>query len=151
MTKKTITKAVLVRDFEAGKLCIEWDICWAKATAIYLDGGERFTIRFDTYLSVSYPNSSSPCPKGYGYLEDYTFWNMETAKKFQASILPYMRIYGEAYIWGVRNRWGVTLAKKFQTREQAEQGAFEHPSYWGKNPLYIFNEKTGEQYLIERK
>ena len=150
MTKATtINKATLVKDFEAGKCAIAYDRISAKARAVYLNG-ESLTIRFDTFLSVKYPNSSSPCPKGWTYLTDWTFWNLETAKAFR-SIRPELRIQGEAYIWGVRSRLGyATLNKKFQTREQAERGAWEHPLYRSSIPLVVFNELTGEEYKIEK-
>jgi len=152
MSKKTtIDKATLARDFEAGKLCIEYDRASVRASAIYLADGQRFTVRFDTYLSLHYANSNSPFPKGFGYLRDYVFYNLKTAKAFQASILPSMRIEGEAYLWGVSLKNGfLPLLKKFQTRAQAEASAWEHP-YYHKKPwkLEVFNEKTGERYAIE--
>lgn len=145
----TITKATLVKDFENGRCAIRWDRISSRATAVYLDG-HCLTIRFDTYCSVRYSNSTSPCPKGFSYLSDYTFWNMETAKAFQSKFTD-IRIVGEAYIWGVRSRFGsFELDKKFQTREQAERGAWEHPFYRGKLPLVVFNERTGEEYPINK-
>lgn len=149
--KTTIDKATLVRDFEAGKLCIDYDHISVRASAIYLADGQRFTIRFNTYLSLGYAKSKSPFPKGWGYLQDYVFYNLETAKAFQASILPNVKIQGEAFNWGVSLKNGfLPLQKKFQTREQAEAGAWEHP-YYHKKPwkLEVFNEKTGERYAIE--
>lgn len=145
---QTISKKTLVRDFEAGRLAIKWDSIESKAVAVYLTG-EVFTIRFDTYLSVKYPNSSSPCPKGFAFLAKWTFWNMETAKAFR-SVFPEIKIKGEPYIWGVRSvLGGVEMNKRFQTREQAERGAWEHPLYHiGTFKFEVFNTETGEVYRI---
>ena len=76
-----MTKKQLMEDYSAGKCCIVEESIWLdkRIYALY-PNSEKYTIRFDTWLSIEIDFNAT---KGYCYGETYYFNSEETKRIFQ--------------------------------------------------------------------